>query len=198
MLSSAAQFLPIIGLIVSGELLDKFNERYIIGVGAVGVSVALLLGAIADNSISLLVCLLIVEGFYSSAQLGGAKSVSLWFPQSQRGFAMEIRQAGLPLGGALAGIVLPTSAFVYGIQGAFLVGAIVSFLGGMYIYYFLSLTRKNCRYRFRKQRKSFVLCKCKVSSCDVNGTAYEEYYFFRRFTCDRSICFNHFYNDLFL
>ncbi len=89
-----------------------------------------MLGAIADNSISLLVCLLIVEGFYSSAQLGGAKSVSLWFPQSQRGFAMEIRQAGLPLGGALAGIVLPTSAFVYGIQGAFLVGAIVSFLGG--------------------------------------------------------------------
>lgn len=130
MLSSAAQFLPIIGLIVSGELLDKFNERYIVGVGAVGVSVALLLGAIADNYISLLVCLLIVEGFYSSAQLGGAKSVSLWFPQSQRGFAMEIRQAGLPLGGALAGIVLPTSAFVYGIQGAFLVGAIVSFLGG--------------------------------------------------------------------
>ncbi|WP_375681967.1 MFS transporter [Bartonella sp. CE47NXGY] len=63
LLSSAAQFLPIIGLLVAGELLDKFNERYIIGVGAIGVSVALLLGAIADNYISLLVCLLIIGGF---------------------------------------------------------------------------------------------------------------------------------------
>ncbi|WP_273719925.1 MULTISPECIES: MFS transporter [unclassified Bartonella] len=130
LLSSAAQFLPIIGLLIAGELLDKFNERYIVGVGALGVSVALLLGAIADNYIFLLVCLLIVGGFYSSAQPSGAKSVSAWFPQSQRGFAMGIRQAGLPLGGALAGMVLPASALVYGIQGAFLVGAIVSFLGG--------------------------------------------------------------------
>ncbi|GAA4662923.1 MFS transporter [Bartonella pachyuromydis] len=96
LLSSAAQFLPIIGLLVAGELLDKFNERYIIGIGTVGVSVALLLGAIADNYISLLVCLLIVGGFYSSAQLGGTKSVSSWFSQSQRGFAMGIRQAELP------------------------------------------------------------------------------------------------------
>lgn len=43
---------------------------------------------------------------------------------------MRIRQAELSLGRALAGIVLPASALVYGIQGAFLVGAIVSFLGG--------------------------------------------------------------------
>ncbi|WP_273758378.1 MFS transporter [Bartonella sp. AU55XJBT] len=119
MLSSAAQFLPIIGLLIAGELLDKFNERYIVGVGALGVSVALLLGAIADNYISLFVCLLIVGGFYSSPQPSGAKSVSSWFPQSQRGFAMRIRQAGLPLGGALAGMVLPASALVYGIQMAY-------------------------------------------------------------------------------
>ncbi|WP_375653832.1 MFS transporter [Bartonella sp. OD88NMGDW] len=78
--------------------MTRHNERYIVGVGAVGVSVALLLGAIADNYISLLVCLLIVGGFYSSAQPGGAKSVSSWFPKSQRGFAMGIKQTRLPLG----------------------------------------------------------------------------------------------------
>ncbi|WP_244393522.1 MFS transporter [Bartonella tribocorum] len=70
-----------------------------VGVGAVGVSVTLLFGTIANNYISLLVRLLIVGGFYSSAQPGDAQSVSSWFPQSQRGFAMGIRQAGLPLGG---------------------------------------------------------------------------------------------------
>ncbi|WP_245407015.1 MFS transporter [Bartonella tribocorum] len=102
LLSSAAQLLPIIGLLVAGELLDKFNERYIVGAGAIGVSVALLLEAVADNYISLLVCLLIVGGFYSSAQPGGAKSVASWFPQSQRGFAMGISQAGLPLGWSIS------------------------------------------------------------------------------------------------
>ncbi|WP_375696887.1 hypothetical protein [Bartonella sp. AC70YNML] len=80
-----------------------------VGVGAVGVSIALLLGAIADNSISLLVCLLIVGGFYSSAQPGGAKSVSSWFPQSQRGFAMEIKQAKLPL--SVGGISWDSSSY---------------------------------------------------------------------------------------
>lgn len=130
MLSSAAQLLPIIGLLIAGELLDRFNERYIVGIGAIGVSIALFFGASTDNYISVLVCLLIVGGFYSSAQPGGAKSVASWFPQSQRGFAMGIRQAGLPLGGALAGIILPLVAITYGIKGAFLTGALVSFLGG--------------------------------------------------------------------
>ncbi|MET3589505.1 sugar phosphate permease [Bartonella silvatica] len=132
MLSSAAQFLSIIGLLVAGELLDKFNERYIVGIGAIGVSVALLLGAIADNYISLLVCLLIVGGFYSSAQPGGAKSVSSWFA-TIAAWICNGNKAGrttIRWGGALAGIVLPASALVYGIQGAFLVDAIVSFLGG--------------------------------------------------------------------
>lgn len=130
MLSSAAQLLPIIGLLIAGELLDRFNERYIVGIGAIGVAVALFFGAYADSYIFALGCLLIVGGFYSSAQPGGAKSVAVWFPQSQRGFAMGIRQAGLPLGGALAGIILPTIAITYGIKGAFLAGAMVAFLGG--------------------------------------------------------------------
>nr|WP_280951557.1 hypothetical protein [Bartonella tribocorum] len=42
-----------------------------------------------------MVCLLIVGGFYSSAQPGAAQSVASWFPQSQHGLATEIRQAGL-------------------------------------------------------------------------------------------------------
>ncbi|WP_375640460.1 MFS transporter [Bartonella sp. MM55XZML] len=141
-------------LLVAGELLDKFNERYIVGVGALGVSIALLLGAIAENYISLLVCLLIVGGLYSSAQPGGAKSVSAWFPQSQRGFAMGIRQAGLPLGGALAGMVLPASALVYGIQGAFLVGAIVSFLGDVSLLFFITHQQK-LSLSFQKARQKF-------------------------------------------
>lgn len=143
MLSSAAQLLPVIGLLIAGELLDKFNERYIVGIGAIGVSIALFFGAYADSYILALGSLLIVGGFYSSAQPGGAKSVALWFPQSQRGFAMGIRQAGLPLGGALAGIILPVIAVSYGIKGAFLTGAIVAFSGGcLFLIFYRSAIEK--------------------------------------------------------
>lgn len=130
MLSSASQFLPVIGLLIAGELLDRFSERVIVGAGAVGVALALLLGAYTNSYIGILLCLLVVGGFYSTAQPGGAKSVASWFPKSQRGFAMGIRQAGLPLGGALAGISLPFIAANYGLKIAFFVGAIVTFLGG--------------------------------------------------------------------
>lgn len=136
MLSSAAQLFPIIGLLVAGELLDRFNERYIVGIGALGVSFTLFLGAYTNSYIYALICLLIVGGFYSSAQPGGAKSVASWFPPSQRGFAMGIRQAGLPLGGALAGIVLPIVALNFGLKGAFLAGAIVALFGGSLFIFF--------------------------------------------------------------
>lgn len=192
--SSAAQFLPIIELLVAGELLDKFNERYIVEVGAIGISITLLLDAIADNYISLLVCLLIIKGFYSSAQPGGTKSVSSGIPQSQRGFAMGIRQAGLPLGG----IVLPANALVYGIQGAFLVGAIISFLGGcIFIIFYHSPAKGVTIAPESKARASFY---ANVKSCLAMLTAphMKNIIFFRRFTCNRSMCFNHFYNDLFL
>lgn len=131
MISSAAQLFPIIGLLIAGELLDRFSERFIIGLGAIFISITLLLGAYTTTYAALLICLFFVGAFYSSAQPGGAKSVASWFPSSQRGFAMGIRQAGLPLGGALAAVLLPFMANKYGLQGAFITGSIISFMGGV-------------------------------------------------------------------
>ena len=40
--------------------------------------------------------------FYSVSQPGGSKVILKWFRKENRGLAMGIRQAGIPIGGALA------------------------------------------------------------------------------------------------
>jgi MFS family permease len=131
LLISAAQLVPVVGLLVAGELLDRVSERYLVGLGALVVAGGLAGGALAGSYESLLVWLIVVGAGYSTAQPGGSKLVSTWFSRSQRGLAMGIRQAGLPLGGALAAAILPAVAAAHGWRAAFVVGAGFACLGGI-------------------------------------------------------------------
>jgi len=129
LLLSASQLVPLIGLFIAGELLDRYGERWVVGAGGYVVSAGLGLGCLASGYPTLLIALLIVGAGYSTAQPGGSKSVAGWFSPAQRGLAMGIRQAGLPLGGALAAAVLPALAQDLGWRAAFAVGGLVAFVG---------------------------------------------------------------------
>ncbi|MEV2268599.1 MFS transporter [Nonomuraea africana] len=129
LLFSAAGAVPLIGLLVAGELLDRYNERWVLGIGACVVAAALIVGSTAPGYVSLLLVLLVVGAGYCTVQPGGSKSVASWFDASQRGFAMGVRQAGLPLGGALAAAVLPFLAGAFGWRSTFVVGGLVALLG---------------------------------------------------------------------
>jgi sugar phosphate permease len=130
-LVSAAQLIPLVGLLVAGELLDRYSERFVVGVGTLIVGAALCFAAFADTYVGLLIFLIILGLGYSTAQPGGSKSVSIWFAGKQLGFAMGIRQAGLPLGGAMAALLLPFIAARYSIQAAFLAGGVVALSGAV-------------------------------------------------------------------
>ncbi|MFI5681270.1 MFS transporter [Streptomyces cellulosae] len=129
LLISAAQLVPLAGLLVAGELLDRYSERWVVGIGAGVVAVALGAGSLAPGYAALLMALLVVGAGYSTVQPGGSKSVASWFDASQRGFAMGIRQAGLPLGAALASAVLPLVAEEFGWRAPLLAGGFVALLG---------------------------------------------------------------------
>lgn len=131
LLVSAAQLVPILGLLVAGELLDRFEERIVVGMGTLIVAVALCASTLANSYLSLLMFLIVVGAGYSTAQPGGSKSVSTWFPKNQLGFAMGIRQAGLPLGGALSAAILPYIATRWGWQYSFLAGGLVALFGAL-------------------------------------------------------------------
>ncbi|WP_245898760.1 MFS transporter [Nonomuraea indica] len=131
LLQSAAQLLPLAGLLVAGRLLDRHDERWVVGIGALVVAVALAAGSAVPGYVSLLVVLLVAGAGYSTVQPGGSKSVASWFDASQRGLAMGIRQAGLPLGGVLAACALPSLATAYGWRSTLAAGALVALSGAV-------------------------------------------------------------------
>ncbi|MGW2216060.1 MFS transporter [Nonomuraea sp. NPDC001684] len=131
LLQSAAQLLPLAGLIVAGRLLDRHDERWVVGIGALVVAAALAAGSAAPGYVSLLVVLLVVGAGYSAIQPGGSKSVASWFDASERGLAMGIRQAGLPLGGVLAAFALPALASSFGWRSTLVAGALVALSGAV-------------------------------------------------------------------
>lgn len=125
-LMSVAQVVPLVGLVLAGELLDRFGERLLVS-SAVGLLALALLGASQASHFSVLsFWLLLVGAAYSAVQPGGSQAVSRWFAQSQRGLAMGIRQAGLPLGGAVAALVLPVVAVAWGWRAGVLCGALAA------------------------------------------------------------------------
>ncbi|MFI7421703.1 MFS transporter [Nonomuraea sp. NPDC049684] len=131
LLQSAAQLLPLAGLLVAGRLLDRHGERWVVGIGALVVAAALAAGSATTGYVSLVVVLLVVGAGYSAVQPGGSKLVASWFDASKRGLAMGIRQAGLPLGGVLAAFVLPTLATSFGRRSTFVAGALVALSGAV-------------------------------------------------------------------
>ncbi len=102
-----------------------------VGLGTLIVALALCASLWATDYLTILLFLVVVGAGYSTAQPGGSKSVSRWFAKTQLGFAMGIRQAGLPLGGALSAALLPYLAGIYGWRSAFLAGGLVAFLGAL-------------------------------------------------------------------
>ncbi|WP_245239198.1 MFS transporter [Streptomyces sp. MZ04] len=129
LLLSAAQLVPLVGLLVAGELLDRVSERWVVGGGACVVGVGLLVGSAAPGYVPLLCVLIVVGAGYSTIQPGGSKSVAAWFDTSRRGMAMGIRQAGLPLGAALASAVLPLVAEEFGWRATLVAGGLIALLG---------------------------------------------------------------------
>ncbi len=129
LLVSAAQLAPLAGLLVAGELLDRFDERWVVGAGAAVVGVALVAGVVAPGYAALLAVLVVVGAGYSTVQPGGSKSVAAWFDASQRGAALGIRQAGLPLGAAVAAASLPVVTAAHGWRAGMALGGVVALAG---------------------------------------------------------------------
>jgi MFS family permease len=132
LLITASYAAPLFSLLFVGDLLDRKSERLIIGASAIVMFVALLVAAASRDFLVLLACLFVVGLGYSATQPGGSKSVSTWFRGDRLGLAMGIRQAGLPLGGAVAAAILPAVAAALSWRAAFVAGALAALGGGLF------------------------------------------------------------------
>jgi MFS family permease len=131
LLITASYAAPLFSLLFVGDLLDRKSERLIIGIGAVILFAAFALAATSASYAVLLWWLFVAGLGYSATQPGGSKSVSAWFRGDRLGLAMGIRQAGLPLGGAVAAAILPAVAAAWSWRAAFIAGAVAALAGGL-------------------------------------------------------------------
>jgi MFS family permease len=131
LLITATYGAAVFSLLFVGDLLDRKSESLIIGVGGAIAFVALMLATQSGNFALLLGCLFVAGLGFSVTQPGGGKSVSAWFRGERLGLAMGIRQAGLPLGGAVAAAILPAVAAASSWRVAFAIGAVAALTGGL-------------------------------------------------------------------
>jgi sugar phosphate permease len=101
-----------------GILADRVGERAVIAAGLGSASVAVVAAAFANDVVALSLALFAAGALGASVQSASGRAVMGWFPPSQRGLALGIRQTGVPLGGAIAALVLPVCLNVSGLRAA--------------------------------------------------------------------------------
>ena len=99
-----------VGLVPWGMLADRIGERAVLAVGLTGAAATLGVAALAPEYPGLLLLLALAGVFGASATGASGRAVMGWFGRRERGFALSIRQVGVPLGGGLAAIALPLLA----------------------------------------------------------------------------------------
>ena len=111
-----------------GLLTDRVGERTVISIGLTGSALLLGVASTAD-SFWPLVALVTLAGMLAAAvNAATGRAVMSWFPASERGFALGIRQTAVPVGAGLGALALPALEASYGLDAAFLALAVVSAL----------------------------------------------------------------------
>lgn len=118
-------FIPI------GLLTDRLGERAILTAGALYTAAMTAVVARAHTFWSLALMLTAAGLAYGSGQTAGSKAVAAAFGPSGRGTAMGVRQAGLPLGGMIAALLLPPLIGAFGWRAAIAGAAAVCAIPGV-------------------------------------------------------------------
>ncbi len=107
-----------------GLVADRVDERWVIATGLTGAA-ALLAVASTTHAFGTVTGALVGAGALgSSVNAASGRAIMAWFPGTELGLALGIRQTAIPIGGAIGASLLPVLASTGGTRLAFL------FLGG--------------------------------------------------------------------
>ncbi len=117
--------------IAAGKAVDYLGERWVIAAGAM-LSGLVMMGIQSVESFEAFLFTLVFIGFATaSCTPAGSKAVAAWFPASERGTAMGVRQMSVPLGGAIAALTLPSVALIHGWRFALFLAGLTSLAIGL-------------------------------------------------------------------
>ena len=122
----------ILSMLLLGMATDRYGERGVVALTMIAMGLSAFgAAAFGTSYLSLLLFLTLLGAWYASVQPGGTRAIIRWFPPNMRGFATGVRQAGLPLGTAIAAMLLPLLALTYSWQMAMVVQGAVGIVGGI-------------------------------------------------------------------
>jgi sugar phosphate permease len=116
-----------------GLVADRVDERWVIAAGLTGAAGLLVVASTTHTFGAVTAALIGVGALGASVNAASGRAIMAWFPSTELGLALGIRQTAIPIGGALGAALLPTLGTAGGTQLAFvflgaacLVGAIVA------------------------------------------------------------------------
>jgi sugar phosphate permease len=119
----------VLSLIPWGIATDRFGERLVLLAGLVGCGAALVAAAQASSFWPLAALLFLAGGVGASVQSASGRAVMHWFPPSQRGLALGLRQTAIPLSGFAASLALPQILASGGVAWGFRAMGLACFAG---------------------------------------------------------------------
>ena len=96
-----------LSLLPWGLAADRVGERVVVAIGLTGAALSLLAAGRTDSFVPLAALLALAGLAGASVNAASGRAVMHWFDARQRGLALGIRQAAIPIGGAAAALGLP-------------------------------------------------------------------------------------------
>ena len=114
-----------------GLLADRIGERAVIVLGLLSGGAVLAFAGVTTSFGALVAVLALAGALGASVNSASGRAVMGWFAEDERGLALGIRQAAVPIGGAIAALTLPLLDSVGGTKLAFAVLGAGVIVGGV-------------------------------------------------------------------
>jgi sugar phosphate permease len=111
-------------LLAWGIVSDRIGERLAIVIGLTGAAISLGVAAMANGFAALVAALVATGAFGASVNSASGRAVMHWFAADERGLALGIRQAAIPIGGFAGAVALPALVSAGGVHAAFVALAV--------------------------------------------------------------------------
>jgi sugar phosphate permease len=102
-----------------GILTDRIGERLALTIGLGGAALCLAVASTATTFAALVGTLAATGAFAASVNSASGRAVMHWFARNERGLALGIRQASVPIGGVAGALALPAIVAHWSVHAAF-------------------------------------------------------------------------------
>jgi MFS family permease len=103
---------------VAGLLTDRFGDKAIVFWSGIVMGLALITASLIASFAWLIFWLAMYSVGYAAVTPAGSHAIIFFFQKADRGFAMGIRQCGVPVAGVLGSLLLPAIALHFNYRGA--------------------------------------------------------------------------------